>query len=374
MNEPIRVLHVLNSMNRGGTETMIMNYYRNINRNNVQFDFLLTCSKKCDYEEEIISLGGKIYRITPLTIISVHKYIKEIATFLSKNDSYNIIHSHTSSKSFIPLLIAKLYNIPVRISHSHNNKSEKNIKGLIRNILKIPLKLVTTDFFACSIEAAEWLYGKKFITKNNYTIIKNAIDIEKFEYNEKLRTQLRESLGLNENFLIGNIARFNHQKNHEFLIDIFKEVYQLNKNARLILVGDGELKRTIQNRVKTYGLEDKCIFMGVRDDIPQILSALDVFILPSKFEGLGLVLIEAQASGLYSFTSADVVSKEAKVTELLEFISLQSNAKTWAEKIVKYSNGYKRMNLKKDIIKSGYDIIETSYWLENFYIKKVVKI
>lgn len=367
----IRVLHILHGMNRGGTETMIMNYYRNIDRNKIQFDFLLTNLEKCDYEDEILTMGGRITRITPLTIKTIHKYILDICKFFKQNREYKICHSHTSSKSAFPLAIAKLYNIPVRVCHSHNNKSEYGIKGVVRDILKIPLKFVSTDYFACSEEAAKWLYGNRFYRKGKHIVLKNAIDLSEFIYSKDSRNEIRKEFNLSEdNFVLGNIARFNEQKNHLFLLDIFKEVYLKNSKARLLLVGDGNLRPIIEKKIEEYNLQDVCILTGVRSDTQKLLQAMDAFVLPSLYEGLGIVLIEAQASGMKSYTSNGVVSKEAKVTDLLEYIGLEEDPYFWAEKILHESVKYEREDLSKQIKNNGYCIKENAKWLEKFYINK----
>ena len=245
------------------------------------------------------------------------------------------------------------------------------MKGFIRDILKIPLKFVSTDYFACSEDAAKWLYGNRFCKKGKHTVIKNAIDLSEFIYSKHSRNEIREEFNLSEdNFVLGNIARFNEQKNHLFLLDIFKEVYLKNSQARLLLVGDGNLRPIIEKKIEEYNLQDVCILTGVRADTQKLLQAMDAFVLPSLYEGLGIVLIEAQASGIKSYTSKGVVSKEAKVSDLLEYIGLEEDPSFWAEKILQQSIKYKREDFSKQIKNNGYCIKENAKWLEKFYTNK----
>lgn len=371
--EPIRVLHILHSMNRGGAETMIMNYYRHIDRKKVQFDFLLTFQGKSDYEDEILSLGGKIYHITPLTIRTMGRYLGDIKRFLKAHPEYRIVHSHTSSKSVFPLRIAKKCGVPVRISHSHNmflGNGTVSPKEILRKLLRNSLKKVSTHNFACSKDAAIWLYGQEYWNQKKVKVLPNAIDVSEFSYDEDVRNAYRKELGLEEAFVVGHVGLFREQKNHGFLLETFGKIAQKQENACFLLVGDGELRPQIEEKAKLLGIWEKLIMTGVREDVPAFLQAMDAFVFPSLFEGLGIVLVEAQASGLPCFTSQDVVPEEVKVTELVQFISLEESAEYWADEVLKCKGAFERQSKEQEIKSAGYDIIEAAKQLETFYLER----
>ena len=364
---PIRVLHILHTMNRGGTENAIMNYYRHIDRERIQFDFLLTDPNKCAFEDEIISLGGIVHRVPRLTMSNPIPYLKGVNHFFNIHPEYRIVHSHTSSKSVFPLYIAKRHNIPVRICHSHSSKSENGIKGFIRDILKLGLKKVATTFFACGEQAAEWLYGKKFLDNGNVSIIRNVIEGDKFTLNLETRQKYRELLQVEEStLLIGHTARFNAAKNHLFLIDIFMELNSMIADSKLLLIGDGELREQITEKVNSLGLTNDVIFAGVVPNVYDYEQAIDIFMLPSLYEGLPLSIIEAQISGLKCFTTEGTVSKECSVTDLVNYLPLERGAKYWAEEIYK-AKDYNRYDRLDEIKKAGYDARTSAYELENIY-------
>ena len=370
--QPIRILHILHSMNRGGAETMIMNYYRNIDREQVQFDFLLTVQGKSDYEEEILSMGGRIYHITPLTLTSMGGYLKDIQRFLKEHREYRIVHSHTSSKSVFPLRIAKKMGIPVRISHSHNLfiGNTGSPKEMLRRLLRKPLHKVSNFNFACSKEAAVWLYGEDFWKQQKVQILKNAIDVKKFSYQEEIRKEYRQKFGLENKFVIGHVGRFDQQKNHTYLLEIFSKVLEQQENARLVLVGEGKLCPEIKEKAKRLNIQEKIIYTGLREDVPELMQMMDTFVFPSLFEGLGIVLIEAQTAGLPCFASKNVIPKEAAVTDLVKFISLEESAKSWADKILQVENQQERKSRVSMVQDAGYDICVEAKKLEEFYLRE----
>lgn len=365
--EPIRVLHILHSMNRGGTENAIMNYYRNIDRNKVQFDFLLTAPIKCHFDEEITSLGGRVFRIPLLTAYNPFPYLLGVRRFILSHPEYGIVHSHTSSKSFFPLLIAKLCGVPVRICHSHSTRSEKGLRGLLRNLLKLPLKLVSTNLFACGYEAAIWLYGKKTVEKGRVTIVPNVIQAKKFDYSEQTRSIIRNQLGISNNTIVlGCAARFSIIKNHSFLISVFNEFHKAIHDSVLLLVGDGELREEIIKQIVSSDLYENVVFTGVVPDVASYEQAMDFFIMPSLYEGLPLSLIEAQISGLKCFASS-VITKESDMTGLVSFLPLEKGSAYWADKIID-SIPYERCSRVSDIRIAGYDAELSAIRLENMYI------
>lgn len=359
MTTPIRVLHVVTHMNRGGLETMIMNYYRHIDRNKVQFDFLTHREGKKDYDDEIEKLGGKIFHLPSLNPFSKN-YLNQLNRFFEEHKEYKIVHSHLDCMSAYPLKVAKKYGVPVRIAHSHTTSQKKDLKYWVKMYSKRNIPKYATELFACSENAGRWMFGKE-----NFTVIKNAIDTKKYIYNKDIATAKRKELGVSERLVIGHVGSFNYPKNHEFLIDIFEEVLKMRKDAVLVLIGKGELERKIKEKVKKRNLEDSVLFLGIRGDVPELLQTMDVFVFPSLYEGLGIAAIEAQVSGIPCLIS-DRVPEECQVTSCVTVLPLKKNASIWGKTIVKIaSEENRRSNI---LLKNDMDIIENAKRLQNFYI------
>jgi len=367
MEEKIRILHVLGGLNRGGAETMIMNVYRKIDRSKIQFDFVIHTSNKCDYDDEIKALGGRIYSLPRYTGKNHFFYKKTWDSFYKQHPEYKIVHGHVRSTAVIYLRSAKKYG-KVTIVHSHNTSSGKGFSATVKNAMQYPIRYIADYLFACSYHAGTWLFGNKACKKDNFFILNNAIDAKAFIFDEKKRMEKRNEFGIEDKYIVGHIGRFDLQKNHEFLIDIFKEVHDKNEKAVLMLIGDGYLRPYIEKKVADLELSNSVIFTGVRSDIPDLLNAIDVFLFPSLFEGLGIVAIEAQACGIHCIV-ADTVPQEAYLTDLIEEISLKSSVSSWSENVLKYLSGYDRRNTYDEISQKGYNIEETSKWVEDFYLK-----
>ena len=366
MKMPIRILQITGGMNMGGIENFIMNIYRNIDRDKVQFDFLIHQEEKQIFEDEIKKLGGKIYRIPSIRKSGYFKYKKNLKEFF-QNHPYKIVHSHYNELSGIILKVAKNCDIKVRISHSHTsypNYSSILVKFFGEYLIKL-LKNSSNLKFACSQKAGEWLYDKN----NNFEVINNGIDPKEYKFNEEIRKNIRDELKIEDNeILIGHVGRFSPEKNHEFIINIFKELYSKNSKYRLVLIGTGDTEDKIKEKVKSLNLQEVVKFLGVRKDVKNLLQVFDLFILPSSFEGLPVTLVEAQGAGLKCFIS-DTVTKEIDLEcGLTEFISLGKGSKEWAEIIDK-----NREYIRKDTIESlkshGYDMTENAKNLENRYIE-----
>lgn len=367
MSEPVRVLHVFFSMDRGGAETMIMNLYRNIDRSKIQFDFVVHTDKKCDYDDEIISLGGKLFRIPRYSGKNHFNYKKAWINFFNTNLNYKIIHGHLNSTASIYLKIAKKNGLST-IAHSHSSSSGIGVSAVIKNIMQYPIRHTADYLFACSNLAGEWLYGRKACNNKNFFLLKNAIDINQFAFNKEIRDRKRNELKVQDKFVIGHIGRFHHVKNHRFLIDIYKSIFEKNKNSVLIMVGDGEERSLIEQKVKSLGIDKNVIFTGLRTDVHELLQAFDVFVFPSLYEGLPVTLIEAQASGLPCFVSANI-TEDVKLTDKIEFISLDKEAEYWAKKIIEAKDVKTRISNLSTFIQSGYDIKTTSKWYEDFILQ-----
>lgn len=363
MTYPIRILHIVTYMGRGGLETMLMNYYRHVDREKVQFDFLTHRDFKADYDDEIESLGGKIYHIPRLVPWS-KSYLNALDMFFTEHPEYKIVHVHQDCLSSVILKVAEKHGVPVRIAHSHSSSQDKNIKYFIKLFYMRQIPQYATQLFACSEKAGDWMFGGK-----SYDLLNNAIDTSKYAYSETTALKIRREFDIAKDcFLVGHVGRFSYPKNHPFLIDIFNAVHMLDKSARLLLVGDGEGRKAIEEKVEQLGLQDCVIFTGVREDVPDLLQAMDAFVFPSLWEGLGIVAIEAQAAGLPCFIS-DKVPAECIITDSVKMISLKSKPEIWADEILSVKNTERKNNREK-VIKAGYDIKENAEWLQNYYIEQ----
>jgi glycosyltransferase involved in cell wall biosynthesis len=365
VGSPIRVLHVVVNMNRGGAETLLMNLYRNIDRTKIQFDFL-TC-KEGIFDGEISDLGGKVYRIPYVTEVGHFQYGKILEEFFKSQLEYKIVHSHLDKMSGLVLKAAKKAGIPVRISHSHNTSSEGNMAAkLYKGYIGQMINSNATFYYACSQVAGEWLFKGR---AKSASILKNGIDIDHFKYSPQTRREIRKELHLSENDIVfGHVGRFAHQKNHEFLIDVFAEFCKGENDSILLLVGDGPLREEIEKKTFDLKINNKVKFLGVRSDIPRILQALDLFMFPSLHEGLPVSLIEAQGAGLPCFIS-DQVSKEVDMgLNLVQFLPL-NNKSLWIERIKKRLSILDSRELNLEPLKQkGYNIKDSASQLEKFYL------
>lgn len=358
----IRVLHVTTTMNRGGLESMIMNYYRNIDRTKIQFDFLIHRMQLSDFEDEIKSMGGRVYHLPNLNPFS-RTYMSSLQKFFQEHSSdYKIVHCHLDCMSSIPLKAAQNAGIPIRIAHSHNSNQTVDLKYPLKLYYKNRISKVATHLFACSYDAGKWMFKN-----NTFKVLPNAIDSKKYIFNEIKRKEYRDRLKIDNEIVIGHIGRFDPQKNHKFLIDIFKEINNINPKTKLVLVGVGTLMDKIKSYVNELNLSDSVLFLGLRDDVPDLLQTMDVFLFPSLYEGLPVTLVEAQASGLSCIIS-DKVPIECKITDLVYQLSLNDDVKIWAEKSLELSKTT-RQDTFSQIEKAGYDISSNAKKLQEFYLK-----
>lgn len=364
MKEPIRILQVVPNMQQGGLENLIMNIYRNIDRTKVQFDFLVHYKKEFFFDKEIEKLGGKIYRFSVREDNNFIKYYKDLCDFFKEHSGeYRVVHGHMASLAFIYLRIAKKYNIPVRIIHSHGTSHLKNIKGYLKYFTFKMADKYATDRFACSTEAGKYLFGVK-----NFKIINNAIDMDKFKYNESLRRTKRNELQLEDKFVIGHIGRFNLQKNHKYLIKFFSNIVKKNHNARLLLIGIGEELENIKDFVRKLNISDYVFFLGQRNDVCELYQAMDVFCMPSKFEGLPLTGIEAQVSGLPCVFS-DQITREVKISNNCIFLPLDEDTKKWEECVETVNNKIiNRLSEYQKMKETNYNIKILSKNVEGLYL------
>lgn len=356
MNKPIRVLQMTGSLGYAGIETMIMNVYRNIDRDQVQFDFVV-CSDNGRFADEVRERGGKIF-VLPSRSRHPVKYHRALFKLLKENGEYDIFHCNTNSASaYVDLLAAKRAKVATRILHSHNASC---IVKWQHYIFKPLLKSVYTDKFACSHAASDWMFGHG----DNATIINNGIDLARFGFNKECRDKIRNAMSADAKFVIGHVGSFQERKNQRFLIDVFDKLDISNKE--LWLIGDGEMKSELAAYASQSKSSEKIKFLGNRNDVEELMQGMDVFAFPSLFEGLAVVAIEAQAAGLKCIIS-DTVSDECMITENIVQLPLENNE--WVNAIKSYAN-YDRKNVDETIRDAGYDIKETAFRLQNFYLDK----
>lgn len=362
--DTIRVLEIVTDMGRGGIETMLMNYYRHLNRNAVQMDFLVHRQKRAVYDDEIESLGGKIYQMPPLNPFG-SEYLKKMNAFFCSHREYRIIHSHLDCMAGVPLRIAKQHGVPVRIAHAHSSSQTKNIKYPLKVLFKHDISNQATQLFACGQVAGEWMFSG-----SPFTVMHNAIDSAMFLYNPDVREAVRKELFPHDSnaLVIGHVGSFWTPKNHLFLLDIFQEIHKQEPNSVLLLVGTGGLMDAVREKAKNMRLQDYVYLVGDRKDVYRVMQAMDIFILPSLFEGLPVTMIEAQAAGLPCFIS-DKVPLECKITDLVTQIPLQASAAQWAEQILTMRY-IERRDTSSEIAAAGFDIVASAQWLQDFYLEQ----
>lgn len=339
-----------------GITSVIMNYYRNIDRSKVQFDFAIGEEIHETIAEEIKELGGIIYQL-PSRKKKTIKFLKELKQ-LVKEKKYEIVHVHGNSGTlYFDIHALKKMGVPMRIAHSHNSTCNYKI---IHKLLKNKLNQEMTCGIACSKLAGDWLFDKEYI------ILNNGIDIEKFKFNEKVRKEYRSKLNVQDKFVIGHIGHFSYQKNHEYLIKVFSEVVRKKPNSVLMLLGDGKLRNDIENQIDRLGIKENVLLLGKRQDAAELMQAMDVFVFPSRFEGLPVALVEAQASGLKCIVS-DTITNECNIINNISFLGL-NDSKKWIDEILLAYKKYKRDNVEEIMKKSKFNIKEQTNILERIYL------
>lgn len=378
MKEPIRILQVLGRLDRGGAETMLMNLYRCMDRSRIQFDFVIHTTDICDYTEEVKRLGGRIYSMKPFRASTAAGYRKQWKAFFREHREYRIVHGHMRSTASLYLAEAKKAGC-ITIAHSHNTSSGSGVSAMVKNILQYPLRYQADYLFACSRLAGEWLFGKKACGGRRFYLLLNGIAPESFAFDENMRRAKRAEMQTDESIPVFlHVGRLEEQKNHGFLIRIMKEIVKVEPTAVLWLCGTGPLEAEIRARAKEEGIASQVRFLGVRNDISELMQAADAFLFPSLFEGLPVTVVEAQATGL-PVVMSDAITREVILTELVEAYPLTMLPKKWAEKALNAA-GRKRVEespVRKDCIdrsgyaeqiaKKGYDVRKNADELSAFY-------
>lgn len=367
MATQIRILHMIGTLGIGGSQAFVMALYRKLDRDKIQFDFIVDSPQLVHFVPEIESLGGRVYYFPKFDGRNFYEVRRFWDSFLDEHTEYKVLHSHVRSYASVYLPIAKAHGLTT-IIHSHSNSNGKGLKAMGKTILQFPLRFQADYFFACSKEAGEWLFGKRVCHSKSFYIVKNAIEADSFAFSVQERRTIRNELSIGNEFVLGFLARVTEAKNPFFVIDVMEELLQIAPNSKLLFVGDGD----VLDRVKEYsivkGIQDHIIFTGERSDVSRLLSAMDYYILPSKWEGFGISLIEAQTSGLQCICS-DGIPEAAIVTDLVCRRSLHEGARAWAKTIAKAIDNRVRPNNANRIKEVGLDVAENSRWLYDFYVE-----
>lgn len=357
----IKVLHVVPSLGSGGIESLLYNYYVNMDKSIIKFDFIVHGNEIGIFEKKFLELGSEVFHIPSRKDSFIRNY-REMKKIIKEN-KYDVVHSHLEHMSFIPMYLSKKYKVNKRITHTHLSYQENLIRRIINKPLKYIAKKKANIYYGCSSDALMNFFGKKF---KYGEVLSNAIDKDKFTYSSKYRKEIRKKLLINDEILIGNIGRFTNQKNHLFLIDIFYEITKINNNTKLVLIGEGPLEKEIKNKINYYRLDENIIFIKPTMDINKYMSAFDIFLFPSIYEGLGIVLIESQAATLKTFASDKVIPKETDISKHIEYIDLSLGAKEWA-RIVMSADYYERNNANDFIDETGFNIqTEVKFLLKKY--------
>lgn len=357
----IRILQSVNIMDRAGLETMLMNYYRHMDCDVIQFDFLTHRQQEGAYENEIKKMGGIVYHAPRLYIQNFPSYFRYMKSFFEKHKEYTIIHSHNDTMSYFPLLAAKKSDIPIRIAHSHSSKLDKDLKFPIKYLALKQIHNVATQKCACSDIAGQFMFPN-----SKFKIIRNAVDLENFTFNEVIRKRKQKELGVEGKLVIGHVGRYCYIKNQLFLLDVFNAILAKKPKSHLLLVGKGKEQYKIEEKIKKLGIEKNVSLLIDRSDVAEIYQAMDVFVMPSLFEGLPVVGVEAQANGLRCIVS-DKISKEVLLSSSIEMLDINAGADKWAEAIM-IANKERNKNAQDELRKAGYDIVNEAKKLQQWYI------
>ncbi len=366
----IKIAQVIGKWVGAGAENVVLNYFKFIDKQKFKFDFICESDSTNIPYETINKLGGRVILVSPYENTS--KYISDL-TEVFKKGKYDIVHSHTNALSYLSLKAAKKAKIAVRIAHSHNSSIKLEQGQLLKNIYKILLKQNATHYFACNEVSGKFLFGEKEFNSGNVFVISNAIEVDRFKYNKKSRIKKRKDMGFEQDDLvIGHVGRFVTQKNHEFLLELFKSIHDRHSNVKLLLCGQGPLMTEIRDKAYGMGIYDDIKFLGQVSDIEKYYQAMDVFVLPSFYEGYPLTLVEAQAAGLLCVASTEVGEGSILIgsTSLLE---LDTPLRVWRKVIMDGVKDFKRVDTSNIIKEQGYDIEKEVKKLEDKYLEIIRK-
>lgn len=361
----VRILHIIGNVCGGGVEAVVMNYYRYVNRDNVQFDFVVNGYEKSLLDSEVEGLGGRVYRVEPYQSNMI-KYMLQLYRIVKVNE-YRIVHTHMNALAFFSLFPAWLAGARIRILHNHSTAAkQETIRTVLKFVLKQFAPMFANSYIACSQVAAAWMYGNW--KQKGVRIIKNAIDTRMFAYDAKRRGILRRHMGIgDETLVIGHVGRFAFQKNHDFLIKLFKIIHDKKHDSVLLLIGDGSRKADIETKVKDAGIYKSVRFLGLREDINDLYNVMDIFILPSWYEGLPVVAVEAQANGLPCMLS-DRITEETQLLDSTKFYSITADLDVWVNALLDIPIE-RAVNAGEKVASKGFDIRLAAAELEKYYLR-----
>lgn len=367
--EPIRVLHNIASLHFGGAQAFLMNVYNNIDREKVQFDFVVTPEEKKDLYEQVEQMGGRIFVCPKYTGKNHFAYCRWWNDFFAEHPEYHVIHGHVRSTASIYLKIAQKYGL-VTIAHSHSTSNGRGVSAIVKNIMQLPIRHTADYLFACSDKAGKWLYGEKATKQPNYRMIPNGVDLRRFAFHEEKRRQMRNQLKITEDiFVVGHIGRITVPKNHQFLVELFAAYHKENPQSRLLLVGDGELFEAVQQQCTQLGIREAVIMVGSKTNTEDYYQAMDLFVFPSLWEGLPVSVVEAQANGLICLLS-DVITRDVDLTDQVKYLSLNEKSR-WINEIAracpKPRTAASPENMKK---LQPFDASVVAKQLQDFYLEQ----
>lgn len=366
-NPPIRVLHMIGNLNIGGSQAFIMNVYKKIDREKIQFDFVVDHPSMLQLVPAIQELGGKVYTLPGFRGFNYIEVIRSWNVFFNEHPEYKVIHSHVRSYASLYLPIAKRRGLTT-IIHSHSTSNGPGISALYKSILQYPLRFLADYYFACSLDAGKWLFGKRLITQKNFRILNNGIDVNKYKFNKEVRDITREKLNISNEFVIGHVGRFTAAKNHVFILKVFLKYLDFCPSSILLLVGDGELYPNIKQKVAELGMNNRVKFIGATDEAHEYYQAMDCFLFPSLWEGLGISIIEAVCSGLPCIISDSLASELNICDNIIRLpISDDRYVNKWIDKIKEVTH-LARKDQSELVSRSGFDIANTAKYLENLYL------
>lgn len=363
---PVRILHVFGNTNLGGAESRTMDLYRHMDRERVQFDFLVHTGQEGHFDKEIQELGGHIYRVPRFRIYNYFSYVKAMKDFFGKHSDFRAVQGHITSTASIYLPIAKSAGIPITIAHARSAGVDKGVKGTATRILRRKLPRRTDYMFTCSRLAGISVFGSKAVEDGKTVFMPNAIDAKRFDYDPEMRNKVRKELGLSDKYVIGHVGRFHYAKNHEYLIHIFAALCQRgNKPYVLLLLGEGEKMEETRRLARKLQVEDKVYFAGNKSDVYNYYQAMDYFVYPSRYEGLPGTVLEAQTSGLRCLIS-DSICEEVVVTKLVHTMGIGQEPEHWADYIEK-TQDYARISHFREVCEAGFDVEAQAEKMMKFY-------
>lgn len=365
MGKPVKILHVMNGATLGGISTVVLNYYKNMNREKFRFDCAMYNLKLGPNGKALKQLGCDMFFL-PLKSKHPFKYIKNL-TRIIKNGQYDVIHVHNNKTSYVALMVAKVLGVPIRIAHSHTAVKSVGMKTRVRDIAShLITPKAATHLLACSGEAAVSIFGNSQAAKQKISILKNAIDVGKFSFDLGTRESMREALEIDNELVIGTVGNLGPEKNHKYLLEVFAELIKLESNAKLIIVGEGVLREELERCADKLAIAESTLFLGRRTDVNQMLMAFDIFVMPSLYEGFPIAALEAVASGLPIYLSENI-TKDLQFATRYRFLSIDVAPRVWAKELHESSFAYDRLDGAIEVIKNGYDISENVKYLEKIY-------